>query len=466
MGQSNGKTPYLWFLPLQSNSIHTVKLSATNRDIIRLAAPISFSLLIPQLSFLTNTAFLGRLGEMELGVNGITGVFYLILSMVGYGLSSGIQILMARRAGENNMKEMGKTFANGLMLSLGFSLSLMLLSLWFAPIIFGLSLHEEAHISLAVRFLYIRVWGLPFLICTQLLNAFFIVIGRSRFLIYGSVAGTTVNILLDYLLIFGRGGFPAMGLDGAALASVAAELFAAIVMIAAFLFRNMHKTYHTFSGLRFDVDLSKRALNVSAPLIVQFLFSIGGWQIFFIYVEHLGQRELAASQMLRSVLGVVSVGTWALASACNTIVSNVIGQGKQHRVINLIIKIAKLSFLYALGVCILLLLFSRPFLAIYGAGPELIELSVPALRVIVVATLLMSLSTVMFNGVVGTGNTRVNLIIEVTCVLTYLLYCYLVIERHRLGLAWAWGSEFVYWGTLFITSFIYLRSGRWKGKNI
>lgn len=443
-----------------------MKISATNRGIIRLAAPISFSLLIPQLNFLTNTAFLGRLGEMELGVNGITGVFYLILSMVGYGLSSGIQVLMARRAGENNIRELGHTFTNGIMLSLIFSLGLMVLSLWLAPVIFGFSLHNDEHISLAIRFLYIRVWGLPFLILTQLLNSFFIVTNRSRYLIYGSVAGTAANIILDYLLIFGKGGFSPMGLEGAAVASVIAEFFAASVMCIVFLIARMHKKYAVFSDFSFDTELSQKSLNVSAPLIVQFLFSIGGWQIFFIYVEHLGQRELAASQMLRSIFGVVSVGTWALASACNTMVSNVIGQGKQNRVTGLIMKIAKLSFLYALGVCILLLLFSRPFLSIYGGSPELIELSIPSLRVIVVATLIMALSTVMFNGVVGTGNTRTNLIIEISCVLTYLVYCYFVIERHRLGLAWAWGSEFVYWTALFIASFFYLRSGKWKGKDI
>jgi multidrug resistance protein, MATE family len=446
--------------------IGRVKLTVNNRDIIRLAAPISFSLLIPQLNFLTNTAFLGRLGEMELGVNGITGVFYLILSMVGYGLSSGIQVLMSRRAGENNITGLSNSFTNGIMLSLMFSLGLMVLSLWLAPLIFGLSLHDDMHTSLAVRFIYIRVWGLPFLILTQLLNAFFIVTNRSKYLVYGSLVGTVVNIVFDYLLIFGKGGFAPMGLDGAAVASIISEAAAALVMVIVFFARRLHHTYSIFSGFRFDMELSQRALNISAPLIVQFLFSIGGWQIFFIYVEHLGQSELAASQMLRSIFGIVSVGTWALASACNTMVSNLIGQGKQSRVPGLIIKISKLSFLYALGVCVLLLLFSYPFLSIYGGSPQLIELAVPSLRIIVVATLIMALSTVMFNGVAGTGNTRMNLIIEVTCVLTYLVYCYFVIEKYRMGLAWAWGSEFVYWSSLFITSFLYLRSGKWKGKEI
>ena len=90
----------------------------------------------------------------------------------------------------------------------------------------------------------------------------------------------------------------------------------------------------------------------------------------------------------------------------------------------------------------------------------------PSLYIIVIATLIMSVASVLFNGVIGTGNTSVNLIIEVICVSSYLLYCYFVIERGRLGLTWAWGSEFVYWTTLVCCGFWYLRSGRWKGKVI
>jgi hypothetical protein len=443
-----------------------VKLSTTNKDIILLAAPISLAILIPQINFLTNTAFLGRFGEQELAVNGITGVFYLILSMVGYGLSSGIQVQLARRVGEGDTKGLMETFVNGLMLAIAGSLVLILLTLWMAPLIFLESLHNSNHIFMGVNFLYIRVWGLPFLMLTQLFNSFFITTGQSKYLIYGSLAATIVNIVLDYMLIFGKAGMPALGLMGAAIASAIAEVVYCIVMAGLFYFRRNYKQHSVRKFLHFDTDLSLRSLKISSPLIVQFLFSIGGWQVFFIFVEHLGQQELAASQILRSVFGIVSVGTWALSSACNSIVSNLIGQGKRREVIPVIWKISKLSLMYAAIVCVPLLLFSSEFLSVYRDEPSLITLAVPSLRVIVLATLIMSISTTMFNGVLGTGNTRMNLIIEVICVCTYLVYCYFVIEVNRMSLTWAWASEFVYWSSLVIISYFYLKSGRWKGKTI
>ena len=451
-----------------SSTEQTNKLgvSATNGQIIKLAAPISLALLIPQLSFFTNTVFLGRLGQRELGVNGITGVFYLILSMIGYGLASGMQIQMARRAGAEDKKGLAQILTNGAMLSVLFSLGMMLLTLWFVPILFGYTLHDNSNFELSVSFVYIRVWGLPFLMLTQLLCSFFISIGRSRLLIWGSLVATLVNVLFDYLLIFGKFGMPALGFKGAAAASVIAEIFYCATMVGIFFREKLYGDFPVFNFRKFDVGLSERTLAVATPLIVQFMFSIGGWLVFFIFIEHLGQQSLAASQVLRNIFGIVGIGTWALATTCNTMVSNLIGQGKRREVMKIIWKICKLSLLYAVIVCTLLLVFSHEFLSIYSNDLSLILFAIPSLRVIVVATLVMSLATVVFNGVVGTGNTLINLTIEISCVGSYLIYCYFIIRVNHSPLYLCWGSEFIYWITLLIASGFYLRSGRWKGKEI
>ena len=438
----------------------------TNKQIIKLAAPISLSILIPQVSFFTNTIFLGRLGQRELGVNGITGVFYLILSMIGYGLSSGMQVQMARRVGEGNKRGLAQLLTNGAMLALLFSFGLMLLTLWFVPLIFSFSLKDFQNFSLSINFVYVRVWGLPFLMLTQLLSSFFISVGKTKLLIYGSFVATFLNIIFDYAFIFGKLGMPNMGFIGAALASVLAEIFYFLTMLGVFIYERFYRVYPIGDYLHFDTELSRKTLKVAAPLIIQFMFSIGGWLVFFIFIEHLGKQSLAASQVLRNVFGIVGVGTWALATTCNTIVSKIIGQDRQGEVLRVILKISKLSLIYAVVLCTLLLLFSRGFLSIYTSDLALIDFSLPSLRVIVVATLVMAVSTVFFNGVVGTGNTLVNLTMEVTCVSLYLVYCYFFIRQWNSPLYICWGSEFVYWVSLLLGSAIYLRSGKWKGKKI
>lgn len=444
----------------------TVKLSISNKDIIKLSAPIAVAMLIPQISFLTDTVFLGRLGERELGANGMAGIFYLLLAMVGVGLTNGIQVQLSRRAGEENYHGLAKTFTNGMMLCLVFGIVLMGVAMFAAPAIFNSTLQDPENASLSITYLNVRMWGIPFLMLTQLANAFYIATGQSKYLIHGSIIANAVNIVLDYALIFGELGLPEMGMEGAALASVISEVVFVIVMYGIFYAKKMQVKYPILSSRSFDVPLAKQTLIVAAPLIVQFLFSIGGWQIFFIYVEHLGTRELAVSQILRSVFGVAGIGLWSLAASCNTMVSNVIGQGKQRLVIPVILRTIKIAVAYAAILGLLLVIFPVEFLSLYRDDAEMIQLAIPSLRIVAISSVLMGVATVLFNGVMGTGNTKVNLFIEVGCVLSYVLYCTIAIEQMRLPLHWAWMSEFVYWGTLTIACALYLRTGKWKGKMV
>lgn len=423
-------------------------------------------MLIPQISFLTDTVFLGRLGERELGANGMAGIFYLILAMVGVGLTNGIQVQLSRRAGENNYKGLAKTFTNSIVLCLLFGIVLMLIAMFVAPYIFNATLHEQENAELSIAFLNMRMWGAPFLMLTQLANAFYIATGQSKYLIHGSIIANAVNIVLDYGLIFGKFGLPEMGMVGAALASVISEVVFMVVMYSIFYIKKMQLKYPIFSTGKFDVQLAKRSFILASPLIVQFLFSIGGWQIFFIYVEHLGTRELAVSQILRSVFGVAGIGLWSLAASCNTMVSNVIGQGKQRLVMPVVLRTMKLAVIYAVGLGILLVSFPGEFLSLYRDDPDLVTFAIPSLRIVSISSIIMAMATVMFNGVMGTGNTKVNLFIEIGCVLSYVLYCSIVIEHLRMPIEWAWASEFVYWGTLVTVSWWYLRSGKWKGKAV
>lgn len=442
-----------------------MQVSLSYRSILSLALPLCVALIIPQLNILINTAFLGRLGEAELGVNGIAGLFYLALSMIGYGLASGEQVQMARRAGKGDTAGMTRIVRNGVFLSLAFSLILMAAAWWGGPLLFRSTLRNSAMAETSTEFLRLRMWGLPFLLLSQLGNAVCIATGRSRIIAWGTAAGTVINIAGDYFLIFGHALFPRMGLAGAAVASVGAEVVSCVVLFSALFTRGALKA-DTFRGLRFDAGLAAGTLVVAAPLVVQYVVSLGGWQAFFIFVERLGARELAASQILRSVFGILGIGVWAFANTSNTMVSNLIGQGRTNDVPRLIARIATISFAFTALIVATVLLNGDRLLLFYRPDPALAAFALPSLYIVSMAALMMAVSTVVFNGVVGTGNTGVNLGMEIGAVALYLVYCVTVIERMRLPLQWAWLSEFVYWTTLITASLLYLRSGRWRGKAI
>ena len=106
------------------------------------------------------------------------------------------------------------------------------------------------------------------------------------------------------------------------------------------------------------------------------------------------------------------------------------------------------------------------FLSFYGRGDEFISYAIPVVRVVAVALLMMAYATVWLNAVTGTGNTRVNLLIELFTLVIYCVYVYVVLEYWHLPITWGWFSECVYWLFMFVLSWGYLRSGKWRGKQI
>jgi multidrug resistance protein, MATE family len=206
-------------------------------------------------------------------------------------------------------------------------------------------------------------------------------------------------------------------------------------------------------------------------LVMQFVLSVGAWLLFYILVENSGtgtnsERPLAISNAMRNIFGIFGIFVWAFASTSNAMVSNIIGQGKKEKVLYLIGKIARLSFICTLILCLLINLFPYLFLGLYGREASFITDAIPVLRVVSVALLIMSVATVWLNGVTGTGNTKINLAIEVFAITAYSVYVYFVLKVWHLPLEWAWASEFLYWTVLLSLSYIYLKSGKWKDKVI
>ncbi|MBY0478438.1 MAG: MATE family efflux transporter [Chitinophagaceae bacterium] len=443
-----------------------LQLEITNRQILSISLPISLSLLVPFLNFTANNFFLSGLGESALGTAGITGVYFLVVAVIGNGLNNAIQSLIARRAGENRLDEIGRIFSQGVRIAIAFSALGILLTYLFAPAIFNYALRTEGVETKAVEFLLIRVWGLPFLYLFQMGNAFLVGTNNSRYLMIGTLFEAGANIFFDYGFIYGHFGLPELGFNGAAYASVLAEFIGMIVVFLFIFLKKLNVRFHLFSYLRYNKELTKLILNISAPLIGQFSISLISWLVFYILIEHHGERALAVSNVMRNIFALAGVFIWAFASTTNAMVSNIIGQGRTHDVQKLIYRIMKLSLYAAIGMFVLFNVFAGELLSFFKLSRSFIEEAIPVLRIVTTGMLFMSVSVVWLNAVTGTGNTRMNLMIEAVTILLYLIYIYLVLEVFHLNLIWAWASELLYWSTILTMSFFYIRSGRWKGKVI
>jgi putative MATE family efflux protein len=438
-----------------------LQVDISYRQILKIALPIGLALLVPQFNFIINNIFLGHLSEEALATASITGVYYLIFAGIGFGLNNGLQSLISRRAGENRPEEIGKIFNQGVFVSLAIA-SFGILVTWFiAPLIFKSTIHSEQVLIDVIRFLRIRIFGLLFLYIYQMRNALLVGINQSRLLVIGTFAEAVANVVFDYALIFGHFGLPKMGFDGAAVASVIAEFIGMFVIFLVIRSRGISQKFSLFQKFTIDKHYLKLIVTISGPLAFQHAISIISWFFFYILVEHHGQTSLAVSNTMRNIFGFFGSFIWAFSSTTNSMVSNIIGQGKKEEVVGLITRIMKLSCSVAVIVFLFLNIFPAAFLSIYGQNEQFISLGIPVLRVVAVAMLFMSVGTIWLNAVTGTGNGRITFIIELIAISLYCIYVYLVLELNRLSIVWGWMSELIYWSVLFTLSYWYIRSKRW-----
>lgn len=443
-----------------------LQLQTTNKQILGMAMPIALATLVPQLNFITNNIFLSGLGEQHLASAGITGVYYLIFAVIGSGLNNGVQALIARRAGQDLPKEIGRLFLHGVWIALVISIIGIATTYLFAPTVMRAVLHNPAIAEEVVDFVMIRIWGLPLLYLYVMRNALLVGTNQTSFLVWGTLAEALTNVFLDYTLIYGKFGFPMLGFNGAAYASIAAEAMGLLVIYAIIHAKGLHRAFSVFDNISWDRPTAKLILVQSSPLIVQYGISILTWEYFYILIEHHGERALAVSNTMRNVFGLFGIFSWAFASTTNTMVSNIIGQGRTEEVVPLIGRIARISFMFAMISFLMLNIWPEWFLSFYSRGEDFIDYATPVMRVVSSALLLMSIGTVWLNAVTGTGNTKVNLAIEAVTIVFYSAYVYLVLEYWHLSITWGWVSEWVYWITILTGAYLYFRSGKWKNKVI
>ncbi len=433
-------------------------------DIWRIAYPIIIGSLAQTLLNLIDTAFLARVGEVELGASAIAGVFYFVLVMLGMAIGVGTQIIIARKAGENKPREIGSYFDHGVLFLVSVSVLLFLLMKFISPLLFGLILHNRDIEDAADLFMQYRCFGFFFIMLSVSFRSFYTGIAQTKIIIYSSVIMTMTNIVLDYLLIFGNFGFPKMGIAGAGLASAISEFVAAVYIVLYTLAKSDIDQFYLFRFEKIRKSTFLEIFKISSPLVLQNLISMGAWFLFFVFIERMGKHELAISNIIRSMYMILMTPIWGYSAAANSMVSNVIGQGKESEVIRLVKKIALMSLVTTFFILIISYISPVALLRIVTSDGILISDSLGSFHVISAAMLFFSVSMIILSAVSGTGKTQVAMLIE---------YLILLFTLHTSTFAWhwsdssletVWASEIIYWVIMGVSAFWYMKSKRWMSK--
>jgi len=438
--------------------------SPTTRTIWDIAWPIMLSLVAQNVVNVTDTAFLGRVGEIELGASAIGGLLYTTIFMVAFGFTTGVQILVARRNGEKNYLAIGRIFDNSFYFLGITSLVITSVVILFGPALLKPFMASEAVFNASSTYLVYRVPGLFFAASGLLFRSFYTGIAFTKYLSISSAIMAGVNVVLDYAMIFGHWGFPQMGIQGAAIASAISEVCALLFFIIITWHNTRLKQYVLFKWIKPDFEIIKSTLGISVFVMFQYVLSLGSWFVFFMLIEKMGERSLAVSNIIRSLYLMLMIPGWALCSVTNTLVSNALGEGKPDHVIPIIRKILKFS-LVAMAITVsVAALLPREAIAIYTNDTSLIEATVPSYYIILGATFLFMAMSILFNGVLGTANTKFALGIEVITLIFYITTAWLFAVKLHLQIEYVWTAEFVYSSSIGILSYWYLKKGNWRSK--
>lgn len=438
----------------------------TNRTIWQTAYPVLISLLMENVIGMTDTAFMGRVGEVELGGSALGGIFFLIFYMAAFGFSIGAQILIGRRNGEGKYPDIGALFQQGVLFLLLLAALLFIGSELYFPALLGRLIASEDVLRATLDYLDWRVYGFFFAFVGLMFRAFFVGITSTRILTLNSLVMVVSNIGLNYVLVFGKLGLPAMGIAGAALGSAIAEGISMVFFVIYTYYRVAWQSYRLFNWIGFSRRLLGRMLSVSVWTMMQSVVSISTWFLFFLAIERLGERSLAISNIVRSIAGFAFLIVHAYAATASSLVSNLMGAGAQREVLPVCRKIIAMCYATVLPLVLFMMIWPEVLLRIYTDDAGLLAASVASMRVMASSYFFTASAMVLFNAVSGTGNTRHAMLLEFVVLLFYIGYMVWIVVIRQSDVAVCWTTEHFYALFMLVFSGVYMKKARWQSKKI
>ena len=442
-----------------------MKSQISNREIWRIAIPIMLGNLAQTIINFTDTAFLGHLGVIALGASMLAGLFYFVFTTIAAGFAIGIQIIIARRFGEGNNGRIGVIFEHGFLFVLILGTILFSIIYFFSDVLLAWIIDSPNIYETSLDYIKYRQFGIIFVCFNFLYRGLYVGISNTKVITYSTVIMAIVNIILDYCLIFGKFGFPEMGIGGAALASLCAEISAFIFFTLYSYITLKNKDFGMFKIHKLESELMGRILRVATPTMIQKLFSFGVWFVFFIMIEKMGETATGISSIVRSIYMILITPAFAFATTTNTLVSRTIGAGHPEQVFSTITKIMKNCILCTLPIIIILAIIPIQIVSIYTDDLNLAQMVVPSIYIICIGAIFQAFGNGYFEAVSGTGNTSAALYLETSVLIIYLIFV-AIMTKTSTDVQWVWTAEILYGSILAFICIIYMKFAKWNEKRI
>lgn len=387
------------------------------------------------------------------------------------GIASYVNTFVAQYYGAGRLERIGPAVWQALFIGL-VTAPLAMLTIPLAPRIFAAMGHPPEVARYEVEYYQAVCGGESMLVLVASLSAFFTGRGRTRTVMIVDSSAAALNVLLDYLWVFGYGGFPEGGPAGAAWATTVATWLRLAVYLALWWRPNLRRTYRTLSGWRFDRELFGRLIWYGFPNGVQNVFEMSAFSIFLVLVGQMGKRELAASNLSFNLNSFAFMPILGIGLAASTLVGQHLGENRP--------KLAERSTwsAFALGAGLMTLvaglyLFAPDWLlfaySVNGRQGELAEvqkLAAVLLRFVAFYCFFDAINIIFSGALKGAGDTFFVLQVTLAVSLTVGAAIWIGVTKYGCGLYWCWtvisGWAFLL-GVIYLLRFLF---GPWRSMRV
>lgn len=433
------------------------------RRIFRIAGPV----LVTNFSYtamgVIDTMMVGRLGVTALGAVGLGNIVVFSALSFFWGLLSGVNTLTAQAIGARDRASVGRVFFQGLYLAvlcgaiIASTAPLVPRALaWIDP--------PGAVHDLAAGYMHIRLLGGGGVVLLWAADNFYRGLGWTTLTMWCGMAQLVLNCGLNYALIFGRLGAPAMGVAGAALGTVLAQLVIGLFLASTvFFLRTPRVELEVWRGWRFTRSLFAGLLRLSLPIGIQTSLEMGGVTVFTALVARLGEAQLAATNAVIQAWSLAFMGAFALSVGATTLVGQCVGAEETGQAREVIGRVMRLGYGLMVVMGTLYLAAPEGIMALFVTPEELAEL-LPFARplfTVVVACLVFDLQFNVLSGALrGAGDTTYSMLVNVGS--AWLVFVpALFIVTPRFGLVGAWSCFILHLVVMAWLLQVRVRGSRW-----
>jgi putative MATE family efflux protein len=444
-------------------SPENLKLDTSWQAILKVAVPVSVGVFVQFIVMLIDNIFVAQLDGNAMSAAAFVGLIYVTLVMIGVGVSNAVQILVARRKGEEHVHEVGETVGSAIWLGLAIGVAQFFLMEFAIPPLLNRFIQSSELSSYMTEFIHYRAWGFFVYIPTLIFNAFWSGIARTRVLIYTTAITASFTIVLDYLFIFGKFGAPNMGMAGAAFATVLAEA-AAFIFILIYTLRSEESNFYSVKKYFFAPNIKHfgAILKLGGPIALQMVLSLGIWSVFYQFVESMGEQPLQASFIVRTMYMLAYVSVGGFSTTTKTYISGLIAEKRQQELWSVSRKLMLFNFI---GIVLLshgLWLYPEFIAKNFTHDPIVIAQAVDIMHIVLPAMFTFSVTSIMLGMVEGSGNTMAGFFVELLTTIAYICTAYYMVYVAKWPIDLVWTSDYLYFALIGLLSLIFLWNGKWK----